>query len=185
MIPFLSLLAAVPNTPCTGLIGCGQGAANVLLDNLPSVGTLMITIAAGSAVLFIAFAGLQMVLALGNDGKVSEQKTAILYVLIGLAIAIVSQVAVSSVSTDPGLDQITSTNLPLDILREALGLILLVFNACFTFAILVGGMKMVYAQGKSDDFNAGRRIITWSIVGAVVINVAYAAVQALATIFGV
>jgi hypothetical protein len=180
-----TVLAAVPNAPCNGLIGCGGGPANVLLDALPEVGSLMIMIASGSAVFFIAFAGLQMVLALGNDGQIGTQKWAIMYVLLGLGIAILSQLAVSLAGTEPRLDAITSNNLPLDLIAAGVGIILTIFNAAFAVAIVIGGIRMVYAQGKSDEFNAGRKIVIWSAVGAVVANLANALVQALAAIFGV
>lgn len=177
---------AVPPTPCTGLIGCGAGSANVALEAIPDLATLMIYIAGGAGVLFVAWAGLQMVLALGNESKLGEQKWAVGYVIGGLTLAILSQVIVSLVGTEPNLGVISSGNdAPLDIIAAGVNIILTVFNTVFAGAIIIGGIRMVYAQGKSDEFNTGRKIIFWSIVGAVITNLANAIVQAVATVFGV
>lgn len=178
-------LNVLPSTPCPGIVGCGGGSQNVILENIPQLATLMITLGSGAAVLFIAWAGFKMVLALGDDGQIAEQKSAILYVLGGLGIAILSQTIVTLVGTEPNLNDITPGNLPVDALAAGVRIILTLFNGVFAVAIIIGGIRMVYAQGKSDEFNTGRRIIVWSIFGAVVTNLANALVQALAAIFGV
>lgn len=184
-IPHAHALSAVPDTPCSGLIGCGGGSQNVILANIPQLATLMITIASGSAVLFIAWAGFQMVLALGNEGKIGDQKNAILYALGGLGIVILSQTIVTLVGTDPSIGAIDSSNLPIAAVSAGVDIILTLFNGVFAIAIILGGIRMVYAQGKSDEFNAGRKIIVWSIIGAIVTNISNALVQALAVMFGV
>lgn len=184
-IPHAQALNTLPNTPCNGLIGCGGGAQNVILANIPQLATLMITIASGCAVVFIAWAGFQMVTALGNESKISEQKNAILYVLGGLGIIILSQTAVTLVGTDPNIGSINASNLPVAGMAAAVRILLTLFNGAFAIAIIIGGIRMVYAQGKSDEFNAGRKIIFWSIVGAIITNLSNALVQALATLFGV
>lgn len=179
-------LSAVPSTPCTGLIGCGGGSSNIALAAIPDLAIIMISIAGGAGVLFVAWAGLQMVLALGNEGKITEQKWAVVYVLCGLALASLSQLIVSLVGTEPRLDDIDAgPTAPLQVIAAGVDIILTVFNTVFAAAIIVGGIRMVYAQGKSDEFNIGRKIIFWSIIGAVITNLANALVQVIAAMLGV
>lgn len=179
-------LGAVPGTPCTGLIGCGGGSANIALEAIPDLATFLVFIAGGAGVLFVAWAGLQMVLALGNESKLGEQKWAIAYVIGGLTLATLSQVIVTLVGTEPTLVEIgTGNDAPLQVIAAGVHIILTVFNTIFAAAIILGGIRMVYAQGKSDEFNIGRKIIFWSIVGAVITNLANAIIQAFANYFGV
>lgn len=185
IIPHAFAAGPLPDTPCAGLIGCGGGPQNVIIANLPQLGGLMITIASGCAVVFIAWAGFQMVVAAGNDGKISEQKTAILYVLGGLGVAILSQTVVTLVGTDPDLGSISAGNFPVSAMSAVVNIILTLFNGAFAIVIIIGGIRMVYSQGKSDEFNTGRKMIFWSIAGAIVTNVSNALVQALARMFGV
>lgn len=185
LTPSAYALNVLPDTPCTGLIGCGGASSNVILENIPQLASLMITIVSGCAVLFIAWAGLQMVFAVGDDGKIGEQKWAILYVLGGLGVAIFSQTIVTLVGTEPNLNTITASNLPVGAIAAGVRIILTIFNAIFAVVIIVGGIKMVYAQGKSDEFNSGRHIVFWSVIGAIITNLANALVQALAGLFGV
>lgn len=179
-------LNAVPAAPCPGLIGCGGGSSNVPLAAIDDLAMLMILIAGGGGVLFIAWAGLQMVLSLGNDGKLGEQKTAVAYVLGGILLASMSQLLVSTIGTDSNLNAISTGNdAPLDVIAGGVNIILTVFNTFFVAAIIIGGIRMVYAQGKSDEYNTGRKIIFWSIVGAIITNLANAIVQAFAGLLGV
>lgn len=178
-----------PQIDCPpNLVGCGLGSENVLLANAPFVGQLLLMIASGAAVLFIAFAGLQMVLAAGDDGKISAQKTAIAHGLGGLIIVILSQALVSIIGTE-GTFQVVADNIgvttPLQIIAIGVSLIIFVFNIVFTAVIVYSGMRMVYAQGKSDEYNSARKAIFWSVIGAVVTNLANALVQAIANIFNV
>ncbi len=177
--------AAVPDTPCGDLPGCGAGPSNIILNNAPKVAGLGIAIAAGGAVLFIAWAGFQMVLAAGDEGKIGEQKKAILHALIGLGIAILAQGIVSIVGTQNYGQEQGPSGLPANIIASAIGIILTVFNVVFIVVVIYAGMRMVYAQGKSDEFSNGRKMITWCIVGAIVTNLANALVQAFVAIFGV
>lgn len=184
--------AAVPPTVCGPLIGCPGGASpsgvsgsNIVLENIPDLVSLMIVIAAGSAVLFIVWAGFQMVIAIGNDSKVSEARWSVLYVLLGLIVVILAQSAVGFVGTQSYGAGNTGAGLPVTLLRTGVSILLTIFNAAFIVSIIIGGIRMVYAQGKSDEFNTGRKMIYWSVIGAVVANLANAAVQAIASTFGV
>lgn len=162
--------------------GCGQGPANIFLSTLPNLAILMLEVATGLSVLFIVWAGLQMVLNLGDEGKVGTQKTAIFYSLAGLFTAIGSQLLVGFVAThDWG--QNTGGNLVINLIAAVVGTLLTVFNGLFIVVIIYYGMKMLMASGDSGAFTSARTGITWAIGGAVIVNLANALVQGITTFF--
>ncbi len=162
--------------------GCGQGPANIFMSTLPNLAFMMLEVATGLSVLFIVWAGLQMVLNLGDEGKVGTQKTAIFYSLAGLFTAIGSQLLVSFVATQDW-GQNTGGNLVINLIAAAVSTLLTVFNGLFIIAIIYYGMRMLMASGDSGAFNSARTGITWAIVGAVIVNLANALVQGVTTFF--
>lgn len=183
------MLAAVPVTPCTGLIGCNGGGAvtgsNIIVDNLSQVANFMILVAAALSVVFIVYSGFRMVIAMGDDSKISEQKNAVLYVLIGLLLVILSQLIVSFVGTQNYGQTGDPNDFFINASKSAVSILLTLFNAAMVVSIIIGGAYMVHSQGKSDQFGKGKTIVTWSIIGALVANLANALVQALVRLFGV
>lgn len=183
------MMAAVPPTPCTGLIGCAGGGAvagsNVIVDNLSQVANFMILVAAALSVVFVVYAGFRMVFALGDDSQISEQKNAVFYVMMGLLFVILSQLIVSFVGTQEYGQSGDPNDFFINASKSAVSILLTLFNAVMVVAIIVGGAYMVHSQGKSDQFTKGKTIVTWSIGGALVANLANALVQALVRLFGV
>lgn len=179
----------LPDTPCDGLVGCTDSGgsvekANFIADSLPQVAELLILVAAALSVLFIVYAGFRMVIALGDESQITEQKNAVIYVMVGLATVILAQLVVSFVGTqdygqnDPSI-WTANNDFFLYITKEGISILLTLFNAAMVVAIIVGGGYMVHAQGKSDQFTKGKTIVTWTIIGAVIANLANALVQAL------
>lgn len=185
----LAQAQAVPDTPCTGLVGCNGGGAvpgsNVIVDNLPQVANFLIYIAAAFSVLFIVYAGFRMVIALGDESKITEQKNAVIYVLLGLMVVVLSQLVVSFVGTQDYGQTGDPNDFFINFVRFGVNILLTVFNAAMVIAVIIGGGYMVHAQGKSDQFGKGKTIVTWSIIGALIANLANALVQALITLLGV
>lgn len=162
--------------------GCGQGPANIFLSTLPNLAFFLLQIATGLSVLFIVYAGFQMVINLGDEGKVGTQKTAIFYSLAGLFVAIVSQLLVSFVVTQ-NWGQNAGGNLAVNLIAAAVSVLLTVFNGVFVIAIIYYGMRMLMASGDSGAFGSARTGITWAIVGAIIVNLANALVQGVTTFF--
>lgn len=184
-----SAAAVVPATPCTGLIGCTGGGAvrgsNVIVNNLAEAANLMIMVAAALSVVFIVYAGFRMVIALGDESQIGEQKHAVMYALIGLLVVVLSQLIVSFVGTQNYGQAGDPRNLFINAAGSAVSILLTVFNAAMVVSIIIGGGYMVHSQGKSDQFAKGKTIITWSIIGAVIANLANALVQAFVSLLGV
>lgn len=169
----------VPSTPCTGLYGCGGGAANLFnTGTLANAALLLLQFAAGAAVLFIVIAGFNMVTHLGDEGKVSQAKNGILYALGGLSVAIISQVIISSVGTE-NYGQGAGGNLPIMILGNIVRILRTVLNPILAVVIVLAGIYMVYAQGKPENYEKGKNILQWAILGAIIVNLANALVQAV------
>ncbi len=162
--------------------GCGQGPANIFLQTLPNLAVIMLEVATGLSVIFIIWAGLQMVLNLGDEGKVGEQKTAIFYSLAGLFVAIGSQLIVSFVVTQDW-GQNAGGNLLIAVMSTVAGSILTMFNGILVVAIIYYGIRMLMASGDSGAFNSARTGITWAILGAIVVNLANALVHGVTTFF--
>ncbi len=181
------LASMIPYTPCSGLqYGCGAGAANLLQGAIPRAASLMLQFAGGAAVLFIIWAGMQMLLSLGDESKVTQGKWGILYALAGLTIAILSSFIISVIGTQTYI--VAGSNpggAPFELLSAAIGILRTVLNAILLLVIVMVGIRMLYAQGKSDEFNKGKTQMTWALVGAVVVNLAAALVQIITRFFGV
>ncbi len=174
-----------PVLPCGNLPGCGGGGAatNVIADTvLPELSTILLRITAGGAVIFVIIAGYQMMWARGDDGKIATAKWGVMNAMMGLALAIVSQIIVSGVITEPSL--INAQN-EVDVLVGIREILLAIMNGFFLVIIAYGGLRMLIAQGKPDDFKKGQSTVTWAIVGAIVVNLAGALIMAVSTLFGV
>lgn len=196
MRPFAILagiLAAVPASAqdlwslwqpaCSSLQpGCGSGPANIFETTFPNLAIIMLQVATALAVLFIVWAGFQLVLNLGDEGKIGNQKTGIFYALAGLFLAIASQLVVSFVVTqDWGAN--SSGNLPVNVIASGVGSMLTIFNGVFILAIIYYGIRMLLAAGDTGAFGSARTGITWAIIGAIIVNLANALVQGVTSFF--
>lgn len=178
---YADLLPSV-NGACTGLFGCGAGGANIPFQFVFNLAGLLLQIAAGLAVLFIVFAGFQMVTNMGDEGKVSQFKNGVLNAMIGLTVALLSEFFVSVIS-NPNVS--FAGVLPVALIGAAISILKTVLNAFFLIIIVIAGLRMVYAQGKADEYNKGKTMLFWATIGAVVVNLASALAAAVSTFFGV
>jgi hypothetical protein len=180
------VLLLVPNPTyaiwvwCTGLAGCGQPPGDVLYITIINLVGLLVTVAAGTAVIFIVWSGLQMVMMLGDEGKVGKAKQTFYYALIGLGLALTSASIVTFVTTEEyyggGGDLIVS------LMQTVVRLIVIIFNTAFLIAIILAGFRMAMASGKQDEFHKATAMIKWAIVGAAIVNLGRAAVTAFVNI---
>ncbi len=182
LAPSLAHAQALPPVICTGLPGCGKPAENLLYTGvLPTAAGLLIQIAGALAVIFIVFAGIQMAASAGDDGKISTAKKAIVYALGGLGIAITAATLVSFVTTE-NYGQANPTNFLFGaggLVPSVIRIIMIVFDAGFFIVFFWAGMRMVLAAGNAEEFKKAGQMIRWAIVGAIIVNIAKAGVQAL------
>ena len=181
--PVLCVALDVPSTVCNGLVGCSSGPANLIAQNLPDILGWMLNLAAFRSVLLIVWAGFNMVIAFGDEGKVSQFKWGVINVLLGLILAISSQVIVAFIGTQPVLATGDATNIVTAIFTTGIVILKGLLNVTFLIVIVFAGIRMVYAQGKQDEFSKARSMIIWAIAGAVVVNLSVALINALLAIF--
>jgi hypothetical protein len=183
MLAIPSLASAADSYPpliCTGLFGCGQGPDDVIMNSaIPVVGTLLVQIAAGGAVLAVVYGGIKMALSGGDEGKVSSARKGIMYALGGLALVVTATSLVSFVTTenygqaDP--DLLFGSG---GLLSSALRIALILFNAGFVVIVIIAGINMVIAAGSPDKFKNAANMIKWAVIGAIIVNIARAGIQA-------
>jgi len=183
---FVDKAYALANLPitCTGLVGCGSQPGNILINGVPHIALILLQIAAGGCVLAIVWAGFQMVLSLGDGGKISQAKNAILFALLGLGISVLAQFFISSVVSEyvPTSDP---TTIHLDIIKGIIRYLRNILNAALAVVIVIGAVRMVLAQGKQDEFTKGRTAIMWAAIGAIIVNFAAIIASVASGILGV
>lgn len=177
---------AMPYVPCPpGLPGCG-GPANVIAQyTIPQVALFFLRVAGGLSLIFIILAGVQMMLAWGDDSKISQQKKSILYAMIGLCLAIMSQGIVSAVATYNYAAGNPNDAVVGGLFYYITDIMLTFVNVIFVIMTLMVSARMVMAQGKTDEYNAARKGLLWIITGALFVNVSLTLVNGILTLFGV
>ncbi|MBI1812247.1 hypothetical protein HY285_01745 [Candidatus Peregrinibacteria bacterium] len=174
---FFPLHAGALTVVCTGLPGCQAGIIDVVfLFTLPGIIALLTTIAAGTSIIFIIFAGIQMVFMYGDEGRTTKAKQAIVYALTGLGVTMVSQIAVSFIASQQYISG--GGDAMLSIMRTAVNIMIDVFDTLLLLAIIIAGIRLAYARGKSDEFTKAVNMILWAIIGAIVVNLGPAIVSA-------
>ena len=187
-----------PNVPCiTGVPGCVlgmAGAANMIADNtVPIVAHFLIRLAGAASVAGIILGGIQLIVSAGDDTKISHARWAIVYSLLGLTLAVTSQMIVSFVASEEygqnvaNRNDLVVTGIVGSFIRIAIGgtATTSLVNVLLAMMLFYYGVKMFYAQGKSDEFNRARTGVLWTIVGAVVINLARSLVWIVTSFFGI
>lgn len=169
-----------PPIICNQLFGCGKPPEDVILTStLPLVGSVMVQLAAGGAVLAIVIAGVMMTLSAGDDGKITSARKAIMFALGGLALALTATSLVSFVTTenygqaDP--DLLFGAG---GVFSSVLRIILILFNVGFVIVVIIGGIHMITSMGSAEGFKKGGSMIKWAVIGALIVNLARAVVQA-------
>jgi hypothetical protein len=102
-------------------------------------------------------------------------KKAILFALIGYAIALSSQAIVSFVADRVGI--IDATNPHLGLMQVTVASILFIMNAVFAIMMIFYGYKMIFSRGQQSELDSVKKALTWTAAGALAINLSYALVK--------
>jgi hypothetical protein len=171
----------IPAVICNGLIGCGAGPRNLVLEGVvPAAGLILIQLAGGLAVIFIVLAGVKMVVS-GAEDDGGAAKKAIIYGLGGLGLAISAAPIVSFVTSENYADA-GGDMLLIGVMAAVIRIILTVFNVIFVVVIIYAGTRMAMSMGSGDEFKKGTSMVKWAVIGAITVNLARAIVQALLNI---
>lgn len=178
-------IAPPPAAVCAGLVGCGQPAANIVATGLPIALLWMLNIAAAICLLIIMWSGFSMIISLGDEGKVSKGRWNVMYALLGLVVVVSAQVIVAAVGTLG----INNSGSPLAIVGNIFATLTsslrILLNIAFTLMAVIAGIRMVYAQGKTEEYQKGKNMIFGAILGALIVNLATALIRAVLVIFGI
>lgn len=196
MFPLSSLLRfflgvspvfAQAGDPCAFVPG-GCSGQNVLYNIINPLATLLISIAAGAAVLGVIVGGAMMVLNFGDESKVEKGRQAVYYSLGGFVIVLAAQ-AITTIGYDLAGGAEWSTmnfgpwsNPVVELMRWIVGAMLTLFNVVFVIVIMAAGYRLILARGQSEEYGRARTMVIWAIVGAIVINASYALVNVIINI---
>ncbi len=129
-------------------------------------------IAAGIAILWIVIAGVRMIFAEGDEATTTEQKTSILYGVIGLVVILLIGRIVEVLYGPAGVNR---TTLVADVgfSNEVYGIVAFLKALVGTvaiFFIVLSAVRMLFAQGDEAEITKERTSILW--VGAGIILIA-------------
>ena len=126
------------------------------------------------AVIWIIISGVQMVIAGGDESKVTEQKRSITYAVIGLAVVLLLERMIVLIYGVPGIEQRGFTERPEALSQEFLGLVSFikaVIGAAAVLMIIISGFRTIAAAGDEEKLTKQKKSIIWIIVGIVIILV--------------
>ncbi len=168
----------IPAVICNGLIGCGAAPENLIVEGvLPMAAMILIQLVGGLAVLFIVIAGTRMTTT-GSEDDAGAAKKAIIYGLMGLGLAIAAAPIVSFIITE-NYTEAGGDMLLVGVMAAAIRIILTVFNVVLVIVIIYAGITMARSMGAGDDFKKGINMVKWAVIGAIIVNLARAIVQAV------
>lgn len=169
--------------PCSTIGGCSLSGGGIIALVIQNTAALFVSIAAGASVLFVVVGGFQMLLSFGNDSTVTKGKNSVMFALGGFALVLAAQAIVSFVVNNAigGGLVLATVNPAVSLMGVAVRMMLSVFNVAFALVAIGSAIRMVVAHGKSDEFGKARSALIFSIVGAVIVNVARALVNIILT----
>lgn len=183
-ILFSFIISSIPSAtalgdPCAGIAGCGT-AINPLPQFVLVAAATLVEFASGLAVLFVVIGGAQLLMNFGNESQSDKGKKSIIFALIGWSIALSSQAIISFAVARANLIDASAPHL--SIMRVTVGSMLYIFNAVFALMMLFYGFKLVIARGQQSELDSVKKSVTWTIAGAMAINLSYALVRAMTQI---
>lgn len=170
---------------CQGITGFQDAcdSQNVVTEKvLPETAALLLRIVAGLSVLFIVWGGILMLISMGEESKTAQAKWAIIYSLVGLFGAILSQAFVGTVAQTP-LTIAAGEKGEVIVIKAAVAFLVKAVNVVFLSVIIFAGIRMLLGQGQPEEFGRAKKMIAWTIAGAVIVNVARTLVRAILTLF--
>lgn len=127
----------------------------------------------GIAVIWIVIAGIRMVMASGNEEKIKEQKSSIIYAVIGLVIILLLERLIVIIYGIPGVER-SLLERPEGLSEEILGLVSFIkalIGSIAIFMIMISGIRTIATVGEEEKITEQHRSILWIIVGIIIIVV--------------
>lgn len=180
---------------------CNPVAAGSLQDLIILIMKYFGYFAGSMTVIAMVVSGFMMVMAQGNSEKIDRAKSAFQWALSGFVIVLFAFVLVSAVKTFMGVQDVPTTAydesisyVPVNPFGPDANFGTLIDKMILSFTGVVGliavlmliinGVKYMTAAGNDEQATAAKTGIQWSVVGIMLIVLAYVIVRALATFFG-
>lgn len=157
-------------------VGIGCDPSSNLSIFIVNIALILVEIVSGLSVLFVVIGGAFMMTNFGNETSIEKGKKSVFYALGGFALALSSQAIVSFVVAQSMA--ISPTSPHVEIMRVIVSAMLFIFNGVFALMMLFYGFKLVLARGQQSELDSVKKGLTWTIFGALTINLAYALVEA-------
>ena len=172
-------LAQPEQDPCVGLPGGFCEGRNFFAEELPPMAEGFVAFNAGLAIIFVIWGGAQMMLALGDEGKITQGRWTVFFACLGFALTLAIQ-SVLAFFTERFIGMAGSGELTnLAFLQGVTDGMLLLFNVTFVLVMIWAGLWMVFARGEADMFSKAKTSLYWAIAGALFVNIAHSLVRAV------
>ncbi len=173
----------VPTVYCGNLPGCGPGIVEYVSSLMRLVLAHFDLYVYILGALFVMIGGAYIVFAGANEEYLTTGRTTVTWALVGIVIGrfaseVINFIIVPEVQTAAA----GSGNLVVDIATQLAADIAGLLKISLVAVALYGGMRMVAARGKEDEFSTGRNALLYGAIGAVIIQLAEILVNAVATL---
>lgn len=132
---------------------------------------------ASIAIAAIIFGGFQIITARGDEGKMSIGKRNVLYAVIGLFVAALSDFVVNNVVYPKG--RLAGAAEVTEGVRAITGIInwALGFVGVISVALMIyGGVQMMLSRGEESKYIAGKKTLIYAVIGLMVVMISYSIV---------
>jgi len=130
-------------------------------------------IAGTIAVIFIIIGGVMYMLSTGNKDMAERAKKTLLYAMAGLAIVIAAPTFYNEILSVLGgsssMSSISATSLK-TIASNVLTLLLSIAGFFAIIMMIIGAIQMFSAAGQEDRYELGKKTVTYSIVGIIIVT---------------
>lgn len=166
---------------CGNLPGCTSGTPEFLSSVFALLIAALPMYVYIAATIFVMVGGARMVLSAGRDDWVTKGKSTITWAIGAVAVTVFSVQIVSMVQS-VAINRVTGGDFILSVANTTASLIFDLLYITLLCISLFCGMWMVLSLGKEENFNRAKQGLIWAAVGAIVINLAEAIVNAFATL---
>jgi len=185
VIPFIAAAQNVPSPIA------GTTVVDIVFNAFSGFAGLFALLAMG----FMIISGFKMVVAAGNEEALTTAKRGVTWSAAAMFIAIFTFAMISGVHNILGgssVDHLANPNALISptndttfdgVFRTVILRLLAFTGLTAVLAIVYGGIRLVTSHGNEEQVAAGKRIITWAVVGLVVIVLSYAIIAGINAAF--
>lgn len=149
------------------------GALNVL----SALGPVMLSSIGGISVLMVVYGGVRMILNFGDEGAIATGRKSIIYALAGLLIALASSTITQVVFNLTTMGGSVVPRPDLEFMSRATVFITMIFNTVFAIIVIFTAFRLIAKAGSGDELSKAKTTLAWAIIGAIIVNAAYAIVN--------